>query len=128
MSTQLNNLITILTLSICSSLFAPIVVAETEAEYSPSAVESIPDLFDRAFFTNTGNGFENSSLASQFNFLFGWDTSPRGSFIENSIERDAANVHAIYKDLLQQQAQQGEPVKTRDLANPFDTSLSELSY
>jgi hypothetical protein len=94
-----------------------------ETIFSPE-VSNIPELFNRAFNNNTGRFFEMSDLSGQANNIFGWRTFPMGSFVDNMISRDALVVNTIYTDVMQQQTS-GPLVRTRNLENPFSTSISE---
>lgn len=70
--------------------------------------------------SNLDSYWEDESLGGDANFLFSVDT-PEGAI------RDAAKrIEVIYKDLLQQQDDDFPTVRTRDLANPYTTSLREL--
>lgn len=70
--------------------------------------------------SNLDSYWEDEDLGGDANFAFSVDT-PEG------VIRDAAErVEIIYKDLLQQQDDDFPTVRTRDLANPYATSLLEL--
>ncbi|MBE9169271.1 serine/threonine protein kinase [Pleurocapsales cyanobacterium LEGE 06147] len=94
----------------------------TEAQPQPISMmsESIPAAFNRAFFTHTGNAFENQNVLSQLNSIFGFNFYP-----EKQITLDGELVNSVYKDVLQLQTASIPPVRTRDLSNPFNTSLRE---
>ncbi len=94
-----------------------------ETVFSPD-VSNIPELFNRAFNNNTGRFYELSDLSGQANLIFGWRTFPMGSFFDNMISRDSQLVNTLYRDVMQQQTA-GPLMRTRDLENPFGTSLSE---
>lgn len=64
--------------------------------------------------------FKTESLGGDAKFLFGLDTP------ERAIRNSAKHIEVIYKDLLQQQDDDFPTMRTRDLANPYDTSVSEL--
>lgn len=70
--------------------------------------------------SNLDSYWEDESLGGDANFAFSVET-PEG------VIRDAAErVEVMYKDLLQQQDDDFPTVRTRDLANPYATSLLEL--
>lgn len=82
--------------------------------------ESVPETFKKAYFANTGDAFENGSILGQLKFIFGI-----GGFPETKISGDGKLVDIIYHDVMQQQAENGPKIVTRDLRNPFDTSVAE---
>ena len=84
---------------------------------------SLNNVFLRAFNNSTGRYFDSTSISGQFNAIFGWRDFP-GSFFDNQITSDAELVSAIYTDALQQQSA-GKLVRSRDLTNPFDTSIQQ---
>lgn len=100
--------------------------AETSFTY-----HNIPQLFQNAFNYESGNFFENRSLESQIEWLFG--VTPSGDqyrfpdFPENELTRDAKLVDTFYQDYLKYQTR-GEPIRTRDLENPYTTSLGSSNY
>ena len=88
-----------------------------ENESSPVSVQQV---FDDAFFNRSGTAFRNDDILSKLNTIFGFNLFP-----EKQISKDGELVNILYQDNLKLQAGQGEPVKTRDLTNPFSTSLQE---
>ncbi|MGK7873553.1 MAG: hypothetical protein AB4426_09655 [Xenococcaceae cyanobacterium] len=101
-------------------------IAQTELTNSPPVpLESIPDAMERAFFYESGTSLENYTIGSQLNLIFGWMTFPEGSYPENQITRDAGRFHTIYRDAMIQQGTSDPMIRTRDLRNPFDTSLRQ---
>ena len=89
----------------------------------------VEDVFQRATFHNSGSFYAITGVSGQFNNIFGWRflrAQPlfKGSYIDNLFTLDARLVNAIYRDYLQQQTD-GPVVRTRDLANPFNSSMLE---
>ena len=82
--------------------------------------ESIPETFVEAYFENSGDAFDNGSILGQFKFLFGI-----GGFAETKIANDGKLVDIIYHDVMHQQTEGGPRLVTRDLSNPFDTSVAD---
>ena len=82
--------------------------------------ESIPENFREAYFENTGDAFKNGTIGGQLEFIFGI-----GGFAETKIAKDGKLVDILYKDVIKQQAESGPRLVTRDLSNPFNTSVSE---
>lgn len=70
------------------------------------------------------NGFDSywqdESISGDTKFLFSVE-SP-----ENVIRQSGERIEAVYKDLLKQQDDDNPTMRTRDLANPYETSLLEL--
>ncbi|MGH2414708.1 MAG: iron uptake porin, partial [Microcystaceae cyanobacterium] len=102
----------------------PAATAETPAG-SYQSQDSLADVFNRAFFNSTGQFFDQVNLSGQFNAMFGWRSFPQGSFRENQITDDAETLSVLMRDVLKQQSNGTPPLRTRDLANPFDTSLRD---
>jgi hypothetical protein len=87
--------------------------------------ESVAEVIDRAFFHNMDSFYGSTDLLDQINTQLGIiPFVVPAAFPENQITRDAELVHAISQDALRQQSSQ-PPVRTRDLPNPFNTSLRE---
>ena len=101
--------------------------SETESEASgfttPIIYESVQDLFQKAITYESGNFFTNRSQQAQVQFILGVGESEQSGFPENELNRDTNLVHILYQDYLEQQAG-GKPIRTRDLENPYDRSLS----
>lgn len=79
--------------------------------------ESIPTAFDRTFFENEPDFFEQRGLLSQFGFLFSVYLP------ENRIAEDGRAIDLLYRDLLNQQISSRSVIRTPDLPNPFTGSL-----
>ena len=90
---------------------------------SSNPSDSLNNVFLRAFNNSTGRYFDSTSISGQANGIFGWRDFP-GSFFDNQITSDAELVNAVYTDALQQQSG-GKLVRSRDLTNPFDTSIQQ---
>ena len=82
----------------------------------------IDQQFNRVFFDNDKDFFENRSIPRQLDFLFGL----RNSFPENEINRDGRGVHRLYVEVLERQVGSDPILLTPDLPNPFNTSLRQL--
>lgn len=81
------------------------------------------ELIKESFNYHTGDFFEQSSIANDFNFIFGWRTGPKGSYPENSIARDGLLLNVIITDYFKQLTQGTPSVRTRDVENPFNQSI-----
>jgi hypothetical protein len=127
------RLITILALSAITSIFATKVTSQELDSRPPVAVDvirpgssiSLNDLINKAFWENSGNFFEQASIPAQFDFLFGWTAFPEGSYSENNVIRDGMLLNAIKEDYFHQLAEREPNIRTRDLDNPFNTSVKQ---
>ncbi|MDB9303304.1 MULTISPECIES: hypothetical protein [Cyanophyceae] len=109
----------LLALLVSGVAFPAVVVAETE---TPN-YETTNDTFERAFFQNDRNFYENSSPKRQLESLMGSGSVFRNSFPENEIARDAELLNTLYRDVMKQQVSNDPYLRTPDLPNPYDTSL-----
>jgi hypothetical protein len=85
--------------------------------------ETPSQVFERAFFRNDPNFYGSQTLKSQINEILGSGSIFRNSFPENQIARDAELVNIVYRDVLNQQVSHDQYIRTRDLPNPYDSSL-----
>jgi hypothetical protein len=83
---------------------------------------TLNEAFSRAFYNDTGRFYEQTGISGQLNKIFGWRSFP-GSFNDNQIANDGLTVETIYYDALRQQ-NSGPRMMSRDLPNPFDSSLT----
>lgn len=111
MSIKFTKLSRILILATVASLFA----LEAQAEMEP-----LPEQFENAYFKKGKNAFRQSSILGQLNTIIGISGYP-----EQNIEADAEAVDEVYRAGLEQQSESGMKMMTRDLENPYDTSLIE---
>ena len=107
---------------------APVFIAQEIPEIPRSTINTLPgdtldNVFDRAFFHETGRFYEITDIFGQANQIFGWRTFP-GSFFENQISSDGLTVNTVYRDAMRQQTA-GPRMVTRDLPSPFNTSLQD---
>ena len=110
-------------MSIKFTKLSPILIATAIASSLMTGIAragSVSETFEKAYFENSGNAFENSTIWGQLEFIFG----PSG-FAETKIARDGKLVNIIYHDVMKQQAESGYKMLTRDLKNPFNTSVAE---
>ena len=108
------KLSSILLLTAVSSLFALKARGETHQS------KSLNDTFKEAYFEHTGNNFQNSSFVGVLNTIVGFKGFP-----ENQISADGKLIDRVYEDALKQQSRAVSPIYTRDLTNPYSTSLQE---
>ena len=119
MSIKFTKLSSIFLLTIIASLYPLKLRAQTAAENEVNQV-TLKQVFKDAFFRHSGTAFRNDGFVDQLNNIFGFNRFP-----ELQISKDGELVDFIYEDGLKQQAAVGNPIKTRDLDNPFNTSLQE---
>ncbi len=96
--------------------------AQTTPINQSSQYETLADRFEQVFYTNDKDYFENRSFLQQLDFLIGIG-SLKTSFIENEIDADTKALTILYKDALLQQGSSDQVVRTRDLPNPYETSI-----
>lgn len=111
MSIKFTKLTKVLVIATIASLFS----IEAKAEMT-----SLDEAFKDAYFTKGKNAFVQSNIFSQLNTIVGFTGYP-----EQHINSDAKAVDQIYQDGLEAQAATGMKMVTRDLENPYDTSLRE---
>lgn len=104
--------------------FANSAIADPDPYFVPGNDRAvrIDEQFERVFFDNDREYFNNRSLERQLDYLFGI----RNSFTENEINRDAKNIHELYVEVLEQQVGRDPILLTPDMPNPFNTSLRQL--
>ena len=119
MSIKFTKLSSIFFLTTIASLFPLKLWAQTTTENEVNQV-TIQQVFTDAFFRHSGDAFRNAGFIDQLNHIYGFNRFP-----EIQIAKDGKLVDILYQDILKQQAQKGAPMKTRDLINPYTTSLGE---
>ena len=80
--------------------------------------QSIPELFDAAYYSNGGTYFYQRSIVGQVQNFLGM---PR--FSEANGRRSAELVNILHKNLMDVQNTSSPLVRTEDLYNPFDQNL-----
>lgn len=82
---------------------------------------SLAEVFEAAYFKNGENALKQSGFMGQINTIVGIPKFP-----EQDIAADAKEVHKVYELGLERQTSTGERLITRDLDNPYTTSLREI--
>ena len=80
------------------------------------------EIFERAFFKNNPNFYRNNSLGRDLDWILGPGIS-KNSFPENEMARDGKLVNIVYRDIMQQQVGNDPYIRTRDLPNPYNSSV-----
>lgn len=113
-----------LSLVISSTVYVPGGLAEEVSPAEPIIAETVPEAIDRAAsqssLLNQGNFFEDRSIAGDAAFIFGI------GYDEDRIAKEARTIEAVSRDLLNQQTSEGPVIRTRDLANPYTTSVQTI--
>jgi hypothetical protein len=79
---------------------------------------TIPEAFNRAYYRNDGNFFDNRGIWQGFRLIFGIP-----SYVENAISEDGRRVDRLYKEVLEQQVSSDPVLRTPDLPNPYTGSI-----
>ena len=82
---------------------------------------SLAEVFEAAYFKNGENAIEQSSFLGQFNTILGIPKFP-----EQDITADMKEINQVYELSLERQTSTGERLITKDLDNPYTTSLREI--
>ncbi len=79
---------------------------------------TIDEEFNEVFLRNSGDFFESTSFVGVLDSWF-------LTFPDIQINRDARLVSEFYQDYFKELTQSDPYIRTRDLANPFNTSIQE---
>lgn len=93
-------------------------IAQPNKPIEPRANETIAEAFNRAYFQESPDFYRNRSFKRQLDWMFG-----SNGFVDNEIIRDAEHVNNLYEAVLEQQVSSDPPIRTRDLRNPYETSI-----
>lgn len=141
MSMRFNKLINILVLAVAATSLlassssaqqAPYIVRPTNigvqdpSSYEPIGLETLPDVFERAFFNDSGDYFLNRTVKRQFEYIFGPGQFKHSAFPEREIDQDARVINTLYQNALDAQVSSDPVLRTPDLPNPYDTSLLRM--
>lgn len=88
-----------------------------------TTVETLPEIFERAFYNQSGNIYQNTTPPRQLEFIFGPYRGGTPAYPEIELLRDAKLINTIYNDALVQQNSSDPVLRTLDLPNPYETSL-----
>lgn len=108
--------------------FQSTAIAQPTRVIPQQANETLAETFTRAFFKNDPDFFRNRSFKRQLDWILGPGSVIRNSFPENEITRDAAQINTLYRTALEQQASNDPPIRTRDLPNPYESSILVSPY
>lgn len=113
MSIKFTKLSKILLIAGVASMFS----LPAKAEMKP-----LDEQFQDAYFSYGKNAFVQSNALSQIDTIVGFTGFP-----DQHINRDGKKVDALYRAAMAKQSSMGPRMMTRDLTNPYDTSLRENS-
>ena len=123
MTKNFKSLSGVMVLAIVSTLLGSAKIAQAE----PFTYHPVADEFNRRFFESSGDFFQSVSFQGYTNDILGIGSpTGRSGFPEKQIERDASNLHGLYRELMQQQVSSDPIIRVPDAINPFDTSLLGL--
>ncbi len=81
--------------------------------------QTIPDAFEKTFFSNDRNFYDNRNPVREVKTLI-------GPFNDNEIASDGKAINSLYRKLLNQQITSDPFIRTPDLPSPYDSSLLSL--
>ncbi len=125
---KLSYFLTLATLSslvIANPSNAEVEVVESETEVEVVNELNTEELVNEIYWRAAGEFYTDTRPRGQLNTIFGWRSFPLGSFPENEIARDGLLIHTVVTDYYRQQKYREPQIRTRDLANPFNTSLRD---
>ena len=129
MLSKLSRFLTIATLTTLTCVIthpANSQTTETTGMTPTTSNLNVSELINQAYWQNGGTFFNESKPRGVLNTMFGWRSFPQGSFPENQITKDGLLIYTIVTDYYKQLQEKDPTIRTRDLANPFDTSLREM--
>ena len=109
--TKLTNLSKILLMASIATLCALPATAE---------MKSLNEEFEDVYFSKGKNTFIQSNIGSQIDTIFGFTGFP-----DQHIVVDGKKVDTLYQEAMDKQSSMGERMVTRDLANPYNSSIRE---
>lgn len=112
------SLTAVLILVAGATSFTSTAIAEPILSAPPSSNETISDQFYRATFKNQRDFFYNRSAGNILNLFFGFDGYPDDQYVQ-----DAELVDRLYTATLERQSSSEPLIRTRDLPNPYETSI-----
>lgn len=138
---RLSSLIAALTLTAATSLFATTAKAQP-GEYCtngistngidcvnpfPTSLYSLDEAMNRAYFSHGKPVYQNQVFPRQLFFIFGPSFNPfQGNYPEIEITQDGRTVHNLYVEAMRLQNSSDPVLRTRNLPNPYNTSLLQL--
>jgi hypothetical protein len=126
MLSKLSRFLTIATLTTLTCVVIHPAHADDHLDYNEfKTTYNVEELINEAFWRNESDFFEDSKPGGFLNSMLGWGSFPLGSYPETEMTKDALILYTIMNDYYKQQQENDPVLKTRDLDNPFSTSLRE---
>jgi len=123
MAQKFKSLSGVLVLAVVSTILGAANIAQAE----PFRYHPVADEFNRRFFESSGDFFQSVSFQGYTNDILGIGSpTGRSAFPEKQLERDASQLHGLYREMLEQQVSSDAIIRVPDAINPFDTSLLGL--
>ncbi|MFB2833379.1 hypothetical protein [Floridanema evergladense] len=133
---RLSNLIAALTLSTATCLLTTTAKAQPEVYCTngldcvapfPLTGYTLDEAMNRAFYSHDKPVYQNQVFPRQLYFIFGFGSNLlQGNYPDVEIAKDARAVHNLYVEALRLQNTSGPILRTRNLPNPYNTSLLQL--
>lgn len=135
---RLSSLIAALTLSAATSLMGTTAKAQPGVDCTtnntidcvnpfPLSGYTLDEAMNDAYFSHYKPLYEDQLLPRQLNYIFGFGGSLfEGAYPEIEITKDAKAVHEFYVEALRIQNNSGPVLRTRNLPNPYNTSVLQL--
>jgi hypothetical protein len=127
MLSKLSRFLTIATLTTLTCVITHPAQAEQNADMTFSYTDeyNVEEMVNEAFWRNGGNFYDDTKPGAFFDTMFGWGSFPQGTYPENEIARDGLLIYTIMNDYFKQLQEDHPTLRTRDLENPYETSLRE---
>ncbi len=122
MSVNVKKLVSVLAIFAAVSGFNSQAKAQSTADTQFQRPQTTAERFQELFYSNDKPFFENRSIIRQLDTIFGIG-SFKNSFVENEIHADTRAIHEFYVEALANQVASDPVVRTRDLPNPYETSI-----
>lgn len=132
---RLSGLIVALTVSAATSLFATTAKAQLGVGLDcingidctipiPLSVYTLDEAMNRAYYSNDKPAYQDQVFPRQLFFLLGPSFNLlQGNYPENEITKDAVVIHNLYVEALRLQNSSDPVIRTRNLPNPYNTSV-----
>ncbi|XWK86588.1 MAG: hypothetical protein U7127_20585 [Phormidium sp.] len=133
---RLSSLIAALTLSAATSLFATTAKAQFGVDCTngidcvnpfPLTGYTLDEAMNRAYYNYNKPVYQDQLLPRQLYYIFGPSFNIfEGNYPEIEITKDARAVHNLYVEAMRIQGTIGPVIRTRNLPNPYNSSLLQL--
>ena len=126
MLSKLSRFLTIATLTTLTCVMIHPANAKDHVDHNDfDTTLNVEELINEVSWRRDGDFFEDVKPSGFLDTMFGWSSFPLGSYPETEITRDALILYTIMNDYYKQQQEDDPVLRTRDLPNPFTTSLRD---